>query len=325
MYTFIFFLSFLAASASVDVEFSGDLRVEANEKTLFQRCLNNDKTCPLLTEHSKRGEKEFSTHSELLNYYSSSSSLPESFDWGAKGLLTYDLNQHIPTYCGSCWAHAVVSMIGDRVKIQNAANGTISRRDRVPSVQVLLNCGNAGSCGGGDSYLAMRWIHENTIPDYTCQQYTATDGTCDSPMDTCMTCDPDASIGCYAIDKGHYPVFTLGEYGRVFGEEAIQREIMERGPVATVINAACIETYTGGVSMYDVQTDSMGNNAEPCQTYHFNHAIQLNGWGVDEKGTEYWIGRNSWGTYWGEEGFFKIVRGGAYNPIGAYWGVPGTA
>jgi hypothetical protein len=24
----------------------------------------------------------------------------------------------------------------------------------------------------------------------------------------------------------------------------------------------------------------------------------------------------------GEHGFFKIVRGGAYNPIGCYWAVP---
>jgi cathepsin X len=38
----------------------------------------------------------------------------------------------------------------------------------------------------------------------------------------------------------------------------------------------------------------------PCKPYLFNHAIQLNGWGTDLKtGTEYWIGRNSWGSYWG--------------------------
>jgi len=24
---------------------------------------------------------------------------------------------------------------------------------------------------------------------------------------------------------------------------------------------------------------------------------------------KYWIGRNSWGTYWGENGFFKLKRG----------------
>jgi hypothetical protein len=34
--------------------------------------------------------------------------LPESLDYRSQGLLTSDLNQHIPVYCGSCWAHGLL-------------------------------------------------------------------------------------------------------------------------------------------------------------------------------------------------------------------------
>lgn len=75
-------------------------------------------------------------------------------------------------------------------------------------------------------------------------------------------------------------------------------EIATRGPIAC---ALCVndkfEAYTGGIF-----NDPEG---EKCA----NHEISIVGYGVAEDGTKFWIGRNSWGTYWGEEGWFRIVRG----------------
>jgi cathepsin X len=237
--------------------------------------------------------------------YIKSEDLPENFDWrdvNGRSFVTSDQNQHIPVYCGSCWAFAALSSMADRIKI--ATNGT---RDVMPAVQVLINCGTAGSCNGGDSHAAYHWIYENPIPDVTCQQYQAKNMQC-SEINTCMNCDPGGAA-CYEVTN--YPTLPLSEYGSATGDDEIMAEIYARGPLACYLDATCLEDYEGGIEDY-----------EGCGP-GTNHAISLAGWGVDsETGTSYWVGRNSWGTYWGERGWFKIVRGGAWNPRTCYWGVP---
>ncbi len=65
--------------------------------------------------------------------------LPTKFWWGnvnGVNYLTYQRNQHIPTYCGSCWAFAVTSALSDRIKIRRKAQWP----DINLSPQVLISC-----------------------------------------------------------------------------------------------------------------------------------------------------------------------------------------
>ena len=81
------------------------------------------------------------------------------------------------------------------------------------------------------------------------------------------------------------------------GEQQIQKMIMEGGPVETAFTVySDFENYAGGV--YHHVSGSMAGG----------HAVKFVGWGVDN-GVKYWKVANSWNPYWGEKGYFRIVRG----------------
>ena len=59
----------------------------------------------------------------LPHHYIAEDDLPQVFTWqnvNGNSYLTRMRNQHIPQYCGSCFAHAAMSSLADRVKINRS-------------------------------------------------------------------------------------------------------------------------------------------------------------------------------------------------------------
>ena len=160
--------------------------------------------------------------------------LPKSWDWGkmdGTNYLTNIRNQHIPQYCGSCWAHAATSALSDRIKIARSAQWP----DINISPQVLISCEQTDrGCHGGNAYNGYKWIHENYITDETCSIYMARgwdNGEECSAMTKCRNCEPGEA--CYVPEQ--YYVYKVDEYGHVKGEKAMMNELVQRGPFACSI------------------------------------------------------------------------------------------
>ena len=192
----------------------------------------------------------------------------QSFTWGdvdGVNYLTHSLNQHLPQYCGSCWAHGAMSALADRIKIARNAEG----EDINLSIQNVLNCGGdiAGSCHGGSTTRApIEFVkQQGFIPFDTCQPYIAcseesTEGFCPhvdttcSAANTCRTCDTFAGMGGACSEIDFFPNATVAEYGSYSLDDAADKvhkikwpRYIARGPVAAGINAEPIVAYKGGV------------------------------------------------------------------------------
>ena len=243
--------------------------------------------------------------------YHAPESLPLAFSWNniaGVNYLTKNLNQHIPVYCGSCWAHGSISSLADRIKIRRKA----AWPDINLSIQFLLNCQMGGSCNGGDHLATYKAIHEyGSIPYDDCMIYQAcssdsSEEACKNnkqmyectATNICKTCDTFTNRGGTCSPIMHYPNATIASYGAVKGSADMMAEIYKNGPIACGINAEEIVDYTGGV--LDL----------PHQLKMINHIISVVGWGYDSAlNKQYWIIRNSWGSYWGELGFLRLVLG----------------
>jgi len=223
--------------------------------------------------------------------------------------------------CGCCWAFGGSEAASDRMCI--ATNGTM----QVPlSDQDICFNSNMNGCGGGQ--ITTPWSYIKRTGVVTGALYSDgpawTEGMCSDfslphchhhgpqgedpyPAEGATGCPSerspkgptkcDSSAGKEHSEFSNDKITFSGMTQSASGEAAIQKMIMEGGPVETAFTVySDFEDYAGGI--YHHVSGGMAGG----------HAVEFVGWGV-EAGTKYWKVKNSWNPYWGEKGYFRIVRG----------------
>ena len=222
--------------------------------------------------------------------------LPSSFDWSHKILpaaLPVGGNWMSPVKhqygCGACWAFSVVGVVEAMYNIEQGDSGL----DVDLSEQHLITDCVFGGCASGSQGAALHFI-ENTygIVDEDCLKYKATDILCSvGCSDGCLAkCDDGSNLNPWKISWYSGDIIPSNR-------EEIKDLLFHKGPLI-----ASLKIYKpsepGG--WFD------GNSIYRCAGDFPNHGVVLVGYNDDE---EYWIIKNSWGTGFGSDGYYKLGYG----------------
>jgi len=218
--------------------------------------------------------------------------LPKEWDWSN---ATDGMDWLEPVMdqsdCGSCYAASTMRMLSTRHKIQQNNASVLPW-----SINMPLFCGeyNQG-CKGGYPFLMSKWSSDVGLVPATCMRYN-TAGTCK------LECDLDKLEGKrYRANNYRY----VGSFYGNTSTQAIMEELYENGPMVVSFEPAeDFMYYSDGV----YKSEGLHNQTVKPEWEKVDHAVLLVGYGEDA-GTPYWRIQNSWGPDWGEDGFFRMVRG----------------
>jgi len=209
---------------------------------------------------------------QTVGSQSSSCSIASSLDWRKKGAVTGVKDQ---AQCGSCWAFSTTGAIEGVNFISTGKLVSLSEQE-------LVDCDATNyGCEGGDMDYAFTWVIQNggidTEKDYS---YTGVDSTCNT-------------------NKEAKKIVSIDGYTDVSPDDSALLCAAGSQPVSVGIDGSAIDfqLYIGGI--YD--GDCSGNPDD------IDHAVLVVGYSA-KNGKDYWIVKNSWGTDWGLDGYFYILR-----------------
>jgi len=222
--------------------------------------------------------------------------LPKTFNWGkAKGGKNFLEPVMDQSDCGSCYMVSTMRMLSARHKIK-----TNNPNAEPWSISIPLHCGeyNQG-CKGGFGFLASKWSEDVGLVPASM-----------APYNTSGVCGLKAGSDLKTLKK-RYRAANHHLVGGFYGNGSsvpMMLELYEKGPLVVSFEPSDdFMMYSGGVFSQMELSVPAPLVKHGSEWQKVDHAVLLVGWG-EEFGQKYWTVQNSWGTDWGEGGYFRITR-----------------
>lgn len=176
--------------------------------------------------------------------------------------------------CGSCWAFSAAAALEACSMLYHCNNMPMD-----VSAQQLVDCcaaGGSDGCRGGYAHLCLSWATQRNMATWASYPYDARKGLC-------MTSGFEVAVPSRRCN-----------YRRIVATETATANALGDAPVSIALAGTILQFYGSGVisGIY-------------CHLFpSVNHAVLL----VANNGPVYTV-KNSWGTQWGEAGYFRMATG----------------
>jgi len=193
---------------------------------------------------------------------------PPTLDWRTMDMVSPVQNQG---ECGACWAFATTGEIESQWRIGGESP------DIQFSAQQMVDCDSYDDgCSGGSASNAFMYVSQAGLLQQMDYPYDGQQQTC-----SYNSAEAQPAIASPSTETPGTDVTDILAY------------MFEHGPTTAVIDATKLQLYTSGVV-------SLPDDYCP----NLNHMILLVGYDSNQG---FFVGKNSWGTDWGENGFFQMT------------------